>query len=361
MDPRARALDRAILSFIGRYAAARPPDGEFGALALRLFEHQVRHNPAYRKFCEGRGVRSGRVRDWRGIPAMPASGFRELKVAAFPASRARKVFWTSGTTAAARGRHFLDTLKLYEASLVPPFERALLPDGASCRFFILIAPPREAPHSSLSHMMGVVARRFSRAAARYSIRGGRSLFDALARDLGRERRPVMLLATAFSLKAFLDHLASHHRKLVLPRGSRLFETGGFKGRAAEVSKTRLYRMTARLLGIPSAWCVSEYGMTELSSQFYDAVAGRPATRRRSMRGPAWTRTLVIDPATGREAPHGRTGLLRHFDLANRGSVIAVDTEDLGRRAPGGGFELLGRVPASERRGCSLAYEELTAR
>jgi hypothetical protein len=45
-------------------------------------------------------------------------------------------------------------------------------------------------------------------------------------------------------------------------------------------------------------------------------------------------------------------LLRHLDLANLGSVVALQTEDVGR-ALGNGIELLGRVPGAEARGCSL--------
>ena len=71
------------------------------------------------------------------------------------------------------------------------------------------------------------------------------------------------------------------------------------------------------------------------------------------------RMLVIDPRSGKEAKKGQVGVLRHFDLANRGSVLAVQTEDLGR-AVNGGFELLGRAAASELRGCSLSYEEFLA-
>ncbi len=73
-------------------------------------------------------------------------------------------------------------------------------------------------------------------------------------------------------------------------------------------------------------------------------------------GPAWTRTLVMDVLTGREAKKGKVGVLRHFDLANRGSVMAIQTEDLGR-ATGEGFELMGRARGSDLRGCSLTYEE----
>lgn len=45
------------------------------------------------------------------------------------------------------------------------------------------------------------------------------------------------------------------------------ETGGFKGRVARVPKADLYRLFRERLGIESV--VNEYGMTELSTQFYD--------------------------------------------------------------------------------------------
>jgi hypothetical protein len=45
-------------------------------------------------------------------------------------------------------------------------------------------------------------------------------------------------------------------------------------------------------------------------------------------------------------------LLRVFDLANVRSVMAVQTEDLVVRR-GEGFELLGRLPRAEAKGCSL--------
>jgi hypothetical protein len=66
--------------------------------------------------------------------------------------------------------------------------------------------------------------------------------------------------------------------------------------------------------------------------------------------------VVIDPETGGEAAMGETGVLRIFDLANLGSVLAVETRDLAVRRERG-FELLGRDPAALPRGCSRAADE----
>jgi hypothetical protein len=103
-------------------------------------------------------------------------------------------------------------------------------------------------------------------------------------------------------------------------------------------------------------------MTELLSQFYEPVLGKgrePSTvglANRYHRGPPWVRTLALDPMTLEEVVPEQPGILAHLDLANLGSVAAVLTEDLGRMVPGG-FQLLGRDPGSEPRGCSLAMED----
>ena len=52
------------------------------------------------------------------------------------------------------------------------------------------------------------------------------------------------------------------------------------------------------------------------------------------------------------------GLLRVVDLANLGSVIALQTEDRAVATPEGPFRLLGRAEGSEPRGCSLDAEAL---
>ena len=92
-------------------------------------------------------------------------------------------------------------------------------------------------------------------------------------------------------------------------------------------------------------------MTELSSQYYDDILVGDASQRRSGRRikvpPPWMRPLVVDPITLEELPVGEVGLLRHVDLANRGSCIAIQTEDLGRLV-GDGIELLGRAAPPSR-------------
>jgi hypothetical protein len=176
-------------------------------------------------------------------------------------------------------------------------------------------------------------------------------------------RPVFLLGTAFSFVHLLDAMADRNLRLDLPPGSRALETGGYKGRSRTIPKSELRDLIEYRLGIPVSRVVSEYGMSELSSQAYDrrvlsAECG-PRTEnaedpgaRRLFQFPPWARWQVVSPEDGSAVVPGETGLLRVFDLANVFSVMAIQTEDLAVRRDDG-FDLIGRREGSEPRGCSL--------
>jgi len=168
---------------------------------------------------------------------------------------------------------------------------------------------------------------------------------AAVREAVGENTPIGLLGTAFSFVHLLDYLQLAGKRFALPKGSRVMETGGYKGRARSVPKAQLRQMLTRYLGIPPADVLAEYGMSELSSQAYDNEAG-------IFHFPPWARACVVSPETGADCGEGETGLLLVFDLANIASVMAVQTEDLAVRR-GDGFQLLGRAASAEPRGCSL--------
>ena len=57
------------------------------------------------------------------------------------------------------------------------------------------------------------------------------------------------------------------------------------------------------------------------------------------------------------------GIIEIVDLANTGSVLALQTSDLGRRIETQGtrgFEVLGRAEGAELRGCSVAADAMLA-
>jgi hypothetical protein len=363
-DPDALSLRAALLSRIE--AGVRDPlsDDHFNRLALAVFGYQFAHNAPYRAYCRSRGVDAFSPIHWTQVPAVPTAAFKAVPlVCGDPAVAV--VFRTSGTTAGPgrRGEHYLPDLTLYDASLRASFAAHLLTDAARLPFFSLIPPPEEFPDSSLSHMVGAVMAEFAAPGSGYFVGPAGIDVEGLIGALRRaeaEGRPVCVLGTSFALVHLLDALRERDARIRLPEGSRLMDTGGFKGRSREVTREQLYALSRQWLGIPPAWCVNEYGMTEMGSQFYDTEAGSPQGSElsaRRHRGPPWVRTRAVDPETLELLPDGEVGILRHWDLANLGSVMTLQTEDLGVCGEGG-FRLLGRSAGAEPRGCSLAMDEL---
>ena len=314
---------------------------------------------------------------------MPAAAFKEARLATFPPHETAVWFQTSGTTLreaqgapARNGRHELPTTQLYEAALLASFDRMMLADtfrqsqgDVRLRYLNLVPDPRENPHSSLGFMMEVVARERGDGAGGWYVHADRLEVERFVRDAARARDEgvaVCVATTAFALVALLDALRARGAELALPAGSRIMETGGFKGRTRVVTRAELYAEASERLGVPLEAIVAEYGMTELSSQYYDSFASRARIEPRVKVAPPWLRPIVVD-GEGRPLPNGVVGAIRHVDLANRGSVIAIDTEDLGALvgsatgADEAGLVLLGRDEGAELRGCSLDAESLLAR
>jgi hypothetical protein len=415
------SLIRRVREFIrahdrGRDLFAASEPAAFEDLARDLFAAQFSAVRPYQALCQARGITPATLGDWRDIPAVPTPAFKEFDFTSLPPGESTGVFHSSGTTGAARSRHFhgADSLALYEESVRAWFQPHLLPEvacaaprvadttrpdgapiGNAWRFLFLAPPAHEVPHSSLAHMFTHVAERWGGSNPVFLAHGdaeGRWHLDAeRTREIlaaSGASAPVVLLGTAFLFVHLLDELgdwsagfqhgasdsnggASGRRpalrfrafSFVLPPGSRVLETGGYKGRSREVSRAELYAGITRCLGIPTSHIISEYGMSELSSQAYDAIVpgtstpaaadnARPFAPSRHFRFPPWARARVMSPEDGREVADGEVGLLRVVDLANVRSVMAVQTEDLVIRR-GEGFVLLGRLPRAEAKGCSL--------
>ena len=141
-------------------------------------------------------------------------------------------------------------------------------------------------------------------------------------------------------------------------------SGGFKGRSREIPRDVLRMTIARCFALDERSVINQYGMTELGSQFYDStLVDRDGPRRKL--APPWVRVRFVDPEAGREVEEGEVGLVVIHDLANTGSVAAIQTADLGRaivddRGQRIGFDVLGRGEGAEARGCSIAADAMLA-
>ncbi len=335
--------------------------GDFESLALAIFAHQFDSIPAYRRVCEQHGRTPDTVRDWHDIPPVPTLAFKELDLCCGPPER---VFLTTGTTTAAqrRGRHALPDLRLYHAAAVTGVKEFLFPDVTKMRLLSLIPPASARLESSLAQMISWVMEEFgdSNSGIFADVEHVHiDNFAAALRDSERDGTPVCIFTTTGTLIRVFDHCRVHGWSFRLPHSSRLMDTGGPKGAPRPLSAHGILQAAWSTFAIPGYFCANEYGMAELSSQFYDNVIrdryyGRGTHRAKA--GPHWVRTLVLDPVTLREVAPGSRGLLCHVDLANAGTALSVLTDDVGR-VVADGFELLGRAAGAETRGCSLALAE----
>lgn len=325
-------------------AALRPDlsETEFNALALEIHQFQREWNEPYGHWC----ATQREPQSWREIPAVPQAIFKRYRLTCFPPAMTGTTFRTSGTTGETRGEHhFLDT-SLYKASVLAGWRRLQLP---SLQPVILSPRAEDAPDSSLAHMLQYLAAETGQTPIWLCQADGRLDRDRITEWLRREpSAPITFLGTALGFLNLFEHLGS--TRAPLAPGSFAMETGGFKGSGRDIAKPELYGMFRERLGLKPQQIWNEYGMCELSSQFYTRGLGGLHV------GGPWVRAIIISPETGSEVPIGEIGVLRIFDLANLGSVLALQTADLAVRQENG-FALLGRNPAALPRGCSRMADE----
>lgn len=328
--------------------------GDFNQLALETFAYQYQHCLPYQRYCQRLKKTPTEISMWKQVPAVSTEVFREFDLCTEPLSEARYIFQTSGTSQEKKGTHYYHDLSLYDTAIRTCFLPALgFKDEAKILFRVLTPSFTQVSTSSLFYMFQQVLNWYGTSDSRFYFKENAldcaELADDLAKD-SSEKRPVVLLGTAFSFVNFCDYLDAHQLSFQLPQNSKLLETGGLKGRTRAVSRSELYQLFSSRFGLDLKNCFSEYGMTELSSQCY-SQANSPL-----FSSPPWMPIQLINPETGNEVKPGETGLVQFFDLANLTTVSAITTSDLARKQAHG-FELLGRAPKAVLRGCSTAFEK----
>jgi len=358
---RSAALHAEVQAFAAG-ASART----FTELAREIAEFQREFSPGFARLLARYGGSLARLED---IPGVPTDTFRLTRVATHPPEEDVVRFATSGTTSGERGIHALRTLETYRAVALNFGRRALLTSATARRVVALAPRLDEPPTSSLGHMMALFMTDFdpegagARASERWlidqhgvNVRGLVRAVDE-ARAVGAE---LLVLSTSFALVALLDELGG--RTLAAPVQTVVMQTGGFKGKSREIAAPELRAAVARALQIDQSQIVSEYGMTELTSQLYEATVPG-TTLARELPGqsgvyaePPWLRVVPVDPTTLEPVARGEVGIGRIIDLGNVDSAVAIQTQDRVRRLENG-IELLGRAAGAPPRGCSLAIEE----
>jgi hypothetical protein len=343
----------SVLSFLKNPSAS---EDEFNEQALRLFDHQFRNNLPYQLYCRQKGKTLRMVKNWRDIPAVPINAFKELPLSCEDPTSIEDVFMTSGTTKGIRGKHYHPTLAVYDQSMILNFRERFMKNVDRIRMGILFPTEQEMTNSSLSHYLALAFKHFGTKESRYFVNEGGLMIEDLIKELeGAEKssKPYALLGASFSFVHLFEELNKRGKTFSLPKGSRILDTGGFKNQSKELDLETFYNQLSASLGVERSKCINMYGMTELSTQFYDS-GNEVVPSIKS--GPHWIKTKIVNPITGEEVPKGERGVLVHCDLANFNSVITILTEDMGMDHSNG-FLLLGRVKGADAKGCSMAVDE----
>lgn len=320
----------------------------FGTLAGAVFALQRSNNQLYAALCQASfGLQADRLAKeglfppgmQGNIPFLPISFFKNRLVKTGDWQE-QTLFSSSGTTGQSPSQHAVRELDFYLVNTRRGFS-AFYGDPSNWTILALLPSYLERKGSSLVAMADYFIRLSRPLESGFFLHDFTALRDRL-QVCRQKARPTLLLGVSFAL---LDFAEAFPMDL---SGVTIMETGGMKGRRAEITRTELHDFLKQRWQVPVIH--SEYGMTELFSQAYSTGTTRfqPAPTMRVIA------TEIYDPFSVQE--YGKTGVLNVLDLANLDSCSFIQTEDIGRVFPDGSFEVLGRLDAAELRGCNLMVE-----
>lgn len=326
-------------------AVLKTDRSNFDGTALQAFQYQAAQNPLYRRYLELLGARHNLSR----YPALPDAlpPHCALPIRFFKSHRIMSGEWTpetaftsSTTTGTTPAHHWVREREWYLANARRGFETFYGP-VAEWRILALLPAYLERSGSSLVAMADDFIRQGQHPESGFYLNDLKSLSENLQHCI-RNSYKTLLLGVSFAL---LDLAEKYPMDL---RGVTVMETGGMKGRRRELTRSELHDTLKDAFHLPEIH--AEYGMTELYSQAY-AAGGHLFTPAPTLR--VWANE-INDPFCP-VAP-GKTGVLNFIDVANVDTLSFIATEDVGRVYPDGRFEVLGRLDASELRGCNLMVE-----
>lgn len=313
-------------------------DQDFTALTLDIFCYQAENNPVYRKFLQLLGIKQAQVQRIEDIPFLPIELFKkyELQSAVW---EPQQTFTSSGTTGDSTSRHLVRDTVWYLENARRGFEHFY---GDLKDYIVLALLPAylERKGSSLILMAQDFIEQSQPSLGGFFLYNQEELIRHLQHiQQAAPAAKVLLLGVSFALLDLAEaHPLDLHKVIIM-------ETGGMKGRREEITRSELHQQLKTAFQQESIH--SEYGMTELFSQAYSPGEGLffPAPTMRVL-----TREIT-DPL--HLQAYERTGALNIIDLANLDTISFIATEDLGKVYADGSFEILGRLDASDVRGCNL--------
>ena len=311
-------------------------DENFASVALDIFRFQANFNPLYCEYLELLGTKVREINDIYDIPALPIQFFKSHKIKTGDWQE-KMTFTSSGTTGNTTSRHFVKEPEFYLKNCRLNWKEKY---GKVEDYCVLALLPAylEREGSSLILMAEDFIKKSKYDQSGFFLYDTDNLLKRI-KECQKKRIPTLLLGVTFALLDLAEKEAVDLSNVIV------METGGMKGRRKEITRKEMHNILCKSFNINKIH--SEYGMTELFSQAYSKGQGifAPSSTLR-----VYTRE-VTDPLSRQK--HAKTGVINLIDLANFNTCSFIATDDLGKTYEDGTFEILGRLDASDIRGCNL--------
>lgn len=309
-----------------------------------IFQFQYKNNRVYKNWCD-LIVKTKRTPNQKKIlinnyPFLPISFFKthEIKSTEF---HPQQIFESSGTTNLINSKHFIKDSAIYKASFINCFKENYGNINEYC-IIGLLPSYLERKNSSLVFMVDELIKLSNNSCSGFFLNNFSELHETL-KLLEQQAQKTIVIGVTFALLDFAEQFPMKLNHTII------IETGGMKGRKAELTKNETHAILKKQLGLSNIDC--EYGMTELLSQAY-------AKENNIYRCPNWMKVFVRDEEDPLQIKPIGKGVLNIIDLANVYSCSFIATDDVGEVFEDGSFEIFGRLDNSDLRGCSLMLQNI---
>jgi phenylacetate-coenzyme A ligase PaaK-like adenylate-forming protein len=305
-------------------------------IALELFCFQAVNNPVYHSYLKHRSINYTKIASLSQIPFLPITFFKTHAVTS-GSWKPEIEFHSSGTTGATTSRHLVWSLPFYLSHAEKTFEQ-FFGSLQDYHFLALLPSYLERKGSSLVAMMEHFITQSKSPHSGFYLFNQEELIKKIV-TLRSDKRKVILWGVSFALLDLAEKFEIDLSHCLI------IETGGMKGRRKEWIREELHEFLCKRFNVRQIG--SEYGMTELMSQAYSFGGGQyklPNSMKMLIRE-------INDPY--QNVPLGRVGAINIIDFANAHSCAFIETQDLGKTAQNGYFEVLGRIDNTDLRGCNL--------
>ena len=314
----------------------------FTEIALKVFQFQYQYNKVYKAYCDVLKINPLTITTIETIPFLPIQFYKNKKIITtdfYP----DVIFESSGTTGSINSKHLVKDVAVYEQSFTTSF-RQFYGDEKKLCIIGLLPSYLERTGSSLVFMVDDLIKKSDHKDSGFYLYNHEKLKEVLLKN-EKELQPTLLIGVTYAL---LDFAEEHSLYL---KHSIIMETGGMKGRRAEMSRKQVHEILKENLGVTTVH--SEYGMTELLSQAYSNGEG-------IFESAEWMKILIRkedDPFDISTAENCKSrpcnGAINIIDLANIYSCAFIATDDIGKLYANNQFEITGRLENSDIRGCGL--------